>query len=117
MGTALVNSYILHQEVANDNMPITKFKERIISEMRHLPSETLDTPAPADEPPAQHYLEESHGASRKRGRCVRCYKNKTEEVCRKAAANQATQSKFRCVAFKKYYCLSCFFEVHKCFIE
>lgn len=73
MGTALVNAYILHLEVANDTMSITKFKEILITELSHAPIDAADPTVP-EVPRAQHYLEESQGAGRKRGRCVNCYK-------------------------------------------
>lgn len=47
----------MHQKVANGNMPITKFKERIISELSYFPTELLDTIVPANQPPVQQYLE------------------------------------------------------------
>lgn len=117
LGTALVNAYILHQEVANDNISITKFKESLITQLLHAPDDMAEDRSTPRAPPVEHRLEESQGAARKRGRCVSCYKSKVEEVGRKAAVSQSTQSKFRCVTCEKYYCLPCFFKTHKCEIN
>lgn len=113
-GTAVVNAYILHQEVANEKMSITKFKEMLIEEMLRIPP--VDAVARGPDNHAKHSLVESQGAGRKRGRCVHCYKKKSEELGSKLAAKQATQSKFRCDVCEKFYCLSCFFETHTCFM-
>lgn len=86
MGTTLVNASFLHQMVANNNMPSTKFKKCVISELLDFPTNAVDTIAPANELPALYYFVEKQGAER--GRCVPCYKWKTEEVGRKAAAHQ-----------------------------
>lgn len=117
LGTALINAYILHQEVANDNMSITKFKESLVTQLLRVPDDIADHRSTPRALPVEHCLEESQGADRKRGRCVQCYKNKVEEVGSKAAATQTTQSKFKCVTCKKFYCLPCFFKTHKCFID
>lgn len=113
-GTAVVNAYILHQEVANDKMSITKFKELLIEEMIRIPA-TETHPRTADPPPEQHYLEEHQGSGKQRGRCTNCYKKISEEVGSKLARKQTPQTKFRCVTCERYYCLSCFFEIHECF--
>lgn len=113
-GTAVVNAYILYQEVANEKISITNFKEMLIEEMLRIPP--VDANARAADNHVKHHLVESQGAGRKRGRCVHCYKKKSEEVGSKLAAKQATQSKFRCELCEKFFCLPCFFETHNCFM-
>lgn len=106
-GAALVNAHILHQEVANDKMSITKFKENLVLKLAKLDILHNTTQDQQNE----HVLEDV--GSNKRRRCIVCYE-KLAKINRKHAQSKTPQSRYRCVKCNKNYCLSCFFEVHIC---
>lgn len=108
LGSALVNAHILHQEVANEKMSITKFKEQIASKLlgfedvQQMQNVTVTGP--------QHSLEENNS----RGRCFICYKKLQTMFGRTHAQSRTPRTKLKCTACEKYYCLECFFQVHNC---
>lgn len=107
-GTAMVNAYILYQEVTNNKISITRFKEILISNLACLE----DHPYAEKEPEQQHILQDV-GRDR-RARCSLCYEKLKSETDRLLAQAKATRTKLRCVQCNKNYCMSCFFEVHNC---
>jgi hypothetical protein len=62
-GSALVNAFILHQEVANEKMSITKFKEEVASNLLQIENQQSNS---AVDP--VHTLEDVGGNSRRRRR-------------------------------------------------
>ena len=106
LGAALVNAYLLHQEVANEKYSITKFKEDLVLELTKLNIHQNTT----QDQQNQHRLEDV--GSTKRRRCVVCYEELVK-ISRQHAQHKTPQSRYRCVICEKNYCLSCFFEVHR----
>lgn len=104
-GTALVNAYVLHQEVTHDKMSVTKFKEILATELIGIDSLT-------HEEECGHILEDV--GRNHRGRCSLCYEKLKAEVGRALAQSKTPRVKLRCNQCSKHYCLSCFFETHKC---
>ena len=107
VGAAVVNAHILHQEVANEKMSITKFKEELALKLTKIDIRHDTT----HHQQAEHVLEDVGTKSRRR--CVVCYE-KLSKTDRKLAQSKTPQSRYRCITCSKNYCLYCFFEVHKC---
>lgn len=105
LGTSLVNAYILYKKVTKGNISITGFKEQIIESV--LNADTVELANTQ-----QHVLEEV--PSKDRRRCVVCYEKISNNEGRKKAQLQAPKSRFRCQECIKFYCLTCFFDIHKC---
>lgn len=111
-GTSLVNAHSAHQEIANEKMSISKFREEVVKGL--LKDEKQDavrcTSNVAFEEPA-HLLKDVGRATRRR--CTICYGKMSKEVGSKEAGRKTPQSSLKCGECDKHYCLSCFFEVHK----
>lgn len=108
-GTALVNAYTAHQEIANDKMSITRFREEVI---KGLLKDETDTIAIDLEPKSTPHLLEDVGRANRR-RCVTCYAKISEQCGSKEASRKTPQSSMKCSTCNKHYCLSCFFDVHE----
>lgn len=109
IGSALVNAFILHQEVANEKMTITKFKEELVTKFLQ-----LDLQEVSQEPDVrlQHVLEDVGRDGRRR--CNICYVKLQNRFGRAHAQKKTPRTKLKCSPCDKFYCLECFFEVHKC---
>jgi hypothetical protein len=106
-GSALVNAFILHQEVANEKMSITKFKEEVASNLLQIENQQSNSTVDP-----VHSLEDVGGNSRRR--CAVCYEKLQRASGRAHAQSKTPRTKLKCNQCEKYYCLGCFFEVHKC---
>lgn len=105
LGTSLVNAYVLYKIVTKGDISITAFKEKVVESILN-----LDILQEEDETEL-HLLDEV--GSKDRRRCVICYEKIYENEGRKSAQLKTRKSKFCCRQCKKFYCLTCFFAVHK----
>lgn len=109
LGTAVVNAYHAHQEIANEKMTITKFREQIVSELLQVQE------IPNVHEQQQHKLENLGRSGRRR--CVVCFAKLKNESGRSVAMNKTPQSNLKCIGCNKHFCLECFFDVHNCFSQ
>lgn len=110
LGSALVNSYIMHQQITNQKMSITSFKEELVGNFLDLHNfEQNNTPRGT---PDGHHLEEVPSTARRR--CATCYAKLSRENGRKFAQNKTPFSRFKCIQCDKFYCIICFCDVHSC---
>ncbi|CAH2017248.1 unnamed protein product [Acanthoscelides obtectus] len=79
-GTALVNAYILHQQVTNQKMSVTKFKEVVTTEFLNVGSLSKPNENIENMPYIQHILEDVGRAGR--GRCSLCYETLARQLGR-----------------------------------
>lgn len=82
-GTALVNAYVAHQEIANEKMSVIKFREELIKGL--LKDEEDILPNMLSEQPA-HVLEDVGRSNRRR--CTICYTNNSRQLGSKEAAKK-----------------------------
>lgn len=111
LGTALVNAYFLHQNVAFEKMSITSFKEEIIEAIFSEKFRNIETGNEETEL-TSHRLDDRGRNGRRR--CVNCYSKSKIESGRKHAMGHTTRTSLICVQCNKFYCLNCFFETHQC---
>ena len=104
VGSTIVNAYVLHQQITNDKMSITKFREEVIKGL--LACEELPVTEKSND--SGHILEDSD----KKRSCSGCYSKISRESGRKIAKNRTPKTKFRCNICQKHFCLQCFFAVH-----
>ncbi|XP_072377779.1 uncharacterized protein [Diabrotica undecimpunctata] len=107
-GTCLVNAYIAHQEIANVNMSITKFREEVVTGLLREGEDFTSNNKKSEE--ASDILEDVGRANRRR--CVICYAKISEQSGSKEASRKTPQSSLKCSNCKKHYCISCFFVAH-----
>lgn len=105
IGAATVNAYILHQEVANERMSITKFKEEIVMDLLNIRQAQYNVENVQDN--RQHNLQDE--GTKRRRRCVVCYEKLQQENNRAYAQHKTPQSRYKCVECEQHYCLACFF--------
>lgn len=105
VGSAVVNAYIIHQEVTQNKMTITKFRESVIKDL----IKSNDAfPLPSDNSSSEHVLEDSE----KKRSCSGCYARISKASGRIIAKNRTPKTKFQCNVCQRYYCLPCFFSCH-----
>lgn len=111
LGSAIVNAYVVHQKVTNSKMSITSFKEELVCLLLDFSRPTLSE---QQMPRVRegHHLEEVQSSARRR--CVTCYAKNSAENGRDFAQTKTTFSRFRCIQCNKFYCITCFCEVHVC---
>lgn len=106
LGTMLVNAFIAYQEVANDKISITSFREniteRLIKQQITLPENIVQ----------QHSLQNLRRSQRRRS--VVCFAKIKAESGRNFGMRKTPQTTLKCIACEKHYCLDCFFQVHSC---
>lgn len=102
-GTTLINAYCLHQKVTHKKNSITKFKELVVTQILE---ECLTTLQPI-EININHILVDDN----KKGRCSACYEKLKNQGWRYAQRKSA-QTRLKCSACEKYFCLKCFFVTH-----
>lgn len=107
-GTAIVNAHIAFREITNNRMSITEFKEKIVEGL--LNTEEDDQSVQEENQP-EHRLEDVTRANRRR--CVVCYQKITAESGRAFASRRTPQTTLKCTACDKFFCLECFFDMHK----
>ena len=91
-------------------MSITTFKEELVCGLIDF---TKITNTEQRVPPGEsHHLEEVQSSARRR--CVTCYAKNAAEHDRKFAQSKTTFSRFRCMQCEKFYCITCFCNIHKC---
>lgn len=110
IGSATVNAFILHQEVANEKMSITKFKEEIAMDLLNIREVQQNFEVVQNN--RQHSLIDD--GTKKRRRCVLCYEQLQQRFDRAYAQMKTPQSRYKCTECEQYFCLACFFQVHKC---
>ncbi|KAG5883088.1 hypothetical protein JTB14_003199 [Gonioctena quinquepunctata] len=100
-GTALVNAFFAHQDIANEPMSITTFKEKVIAGLLQVP----DVEKSSQE--NTHQLTDLGRSGRRR--CVKCYAQKTNKLGRHRTPRKTTQSTLKCEARGKHFCPQYFF--------
>lgn len=107
LGSALINSFLVYKEVTQNKIQITEYKELLaMTLLGQDKSGQLDSDE--GEQNLEHILQEA-----KKSRCVTCYAKVKEVHGRIAAQRKCSRTKWQCIACGKYYCVSCFFTVHK----
>ncbi|KAJ8968491.1 hypothetical protein NQ314_002279 [Rhamnusium bicolor] len=104
-GTSLVNAHSAHQEIANEKMSITKYREEVIKELLKDREDSILKNVVPEQP--AHVLENVGRTNRRR--CTTCYANMSKQLGSKEAARKTAQSSLKCSECNKHYCLSCFF--------
>ncbi|KAI4457553.1 piggybac transposable element-derived protein 4 [Holotrichia oblita] len=107
LGSTIVNSYIIYQNVTNNKLSITSFKEKLVMQLINVELTNAKQPTVGDG--KGHHLEEVGSSNR---RCVACYAKNSEENGRKFAQLKTTFSRFKCIQCDKFYCITCFCNVH-----
>lgn len=107
-GMCLVNAYVAHQQIANENMSITKFREEVVKGL--LRQNEVIIPNNVESEEASHILEDVGRANRRR--CVICYAKISEQSGSKEASRKTPQSSLKYSNCEKHYCLTCFFVAH-----
>lgn len=116
LGSTLINAYVVYCDLTKNKINITKFKQEVLkhtlskynSQMRQQLPEHQENPESRT-----HELEHTG----KRLRCTVCYENYSAEFGRAAAQNKTPRSTWSCSTCKKPYCVSCFFQTHKCHVN
>jgi hypothetical protein len=109
IGTSTVNALYVYNKLTNENMQITAFKEKIIEELTGINVSTSPLPKPSAD--KIHRLVDVGRQGRRR--CHICYEQISKIDGRQVAMRKTPQSKYKCVACEKHFCLDCFFEVHE----
>lgn len=105
-GTTLVNAYCVHQIVTKKKMSITKFKELVVTQLLE---ESLSKPLHQNnEMNVNHVLVDD-----KKRRCSVCYEKLKNSHNWKYAQAKSSQTRHKCSACEKFFCLKCFFSTHK----
>lgn len=113
--TSVVNAHAIYKLHNPDSkMKITEFRENLTLQLLFgESSDDSDGNAREHQPRGDHRLEEVQ----KKGRCVMCYEGLSKTHDRKYAQKHTPQVRTACPSCpqKKFICMKCFFDSHKCF--
>ncbi|KAJ1372738.1 hypothetical protein KIN20_038457 [Parelaphostrongylus tenuis] len=104
--TCLVNAWRIYCENVR-KITIYEFTAQVYMSLFELDKVKESTP------PSGHILEDIGGDSRKRRRCVGCYRKLSKCHDSKSAAMRTKQVRTRCSKCLRHFCLDCFNNVHR----
>lgn len=107
--TNIVNALHVFNKLSEKKISITDFKEQVVEGLTRV--NIVPAPGPEPQEDGQHKLVDTGRSARRR--CHRCYEILSKDEGRTYAMRKTPQSKFKCDACNKNFCLECFFLVHK----
>lgn len=109
LGSAMVNAFLLYKKIVGNQLSITNFREEVAKSL--IKSKSCSNPLDTKD---RHFLLDLGTSCRRR--CTECYKQMSQRHGRIYASKKTFRSKYKCSSCDKYYCVTCFTEVHYCTI-
>lgn len=108
-GSAMVNAFIVFKKVTQSKITITDFKKEVALALLGI-KDNPDLSVRNDVQVNEEHILTTGG---KKNRCTICYSRITNESGRIVAQNKTPRSKYQCSSCQKFFCVECFFQVHR----